>query len=77
MKRSEMKNPVKLYRSTGSCSFEPNSTKGLKPQVSYIAMLRMTHLVFLLDQVHHFFTILRTPCLLYSGASLEKSVFVS
>ena len=27
---------------TGSCSSEPNSTKGLKPQVSYIASLRMT-----------------------------------
>ena len=27
---------------TGSCSFEPNSTKGLKPQVSYITSFRTT-----------------------------------
>ena len=27
---------------TGFCSFEPNSTKGLKPQVSYITSFRTT-----------------------------------
>ena len=31
----------------GSCSFEPNSTKGLKSQVSYITAFRMTKTVLL------------------------------
>ena len=41
--RIGVRHDSELNTVTGSCSYEPNSTKALKSLVSYIALLRMTY----------------------------------